>query len=147
MTARVLFLALAVSCLFFTFPDRADAGRGVVLWGQSNDVHLVKDLEGDQGDLGYLYDYFSLFFVNIWTWGGKYVIYEGDGYSDLPTQSPAELATLLGIEESEIKKPITYTIPPGAVILGLLAIVFIALKLKGGNDEEEADEAVPASDE
>ncbi len=147
VATRTLFL-IVVLCGLFLFPSQAEAGRGLVLWGQSQDISLVKSLDDvPDSDLGYMYSYFSLFFVNVWTWGGQFVLYKDDSYSDLPTQDAGEIATLLGIESGEVKKPIGYTIPLGAVILGVILLLVLVMKLKGSSDEEEIiEESVEETD-
>jgi len=114
-----------------SFPSEAEA-RGIVVWGQSEEITLIEEVDGEAADLGYKYSYFSLFWVNIWTWGGEFVAFSGNEYSELPSQDKAEIAEVMGVEVGQISKPWAYCIPPGAAILFVLAVIGIVVKLKQG---------------
>ncbi len=72
--------------------------------------------------VGFHYKHFGLFWLDIWSWGGKYTVY--NKLNEVPLEaSPAQAAALLGIRESELKKPLSYHIPWGLVIIvGLILL-------------------------
>ncbi|MCA8958911.1 MAG: hypothetical protein KDC38_00295 [Planctomycetes bacterium] len=130
MTRRMGVCAVVLLLGLILFPEKAEARRGIVLWGHGEDISLVESTGSAEGNLGYMYSYFSLFWVNVWTWSGKFVVYSGNEYGDLP-QDPQEISTILGIEASKVKKPWTYSLPPGLLILIGIVLVGVLAKLKG----------------
>ena len=80
----------------------------------------ASEATGQAGELevGYLHSRFGVFWVDVWTWGGKYVLFDdNDQVWELDQEMAAEL---MGVEPKQVGKPIFYTIPPGMVIVGLL---------------------------
>jgi hypothetical protein len=80
----------------------------------------VAEGTGQAGELrvGLLHNRFGLFWVDIWTWGPKYVLY--DDNDQVWELTKEEAATLMGVEPDAVGKPIFFTIPPGLVVIGLL---------------------------
>ena len=70
-------------------------------------------------------EHFGLFWLDIWSWGGKYTVY--NKLQDVPyLVSNAEAAALLGINESQLTKPLSYHLPWGLVIIvGLMLLKFL----------------------
>ncbi len=88
------------------------------------DPALQEELEAETGisglNLGYKYDYFSVFyFFELWTGEGQYVVYSGDSYIEL---SDDELQRITGESADEIGVPFRYRFPIGwwAAILAIL---------------------------
>jgi hypothetical protein len=80
---------------------------------------------GHYDTVGFHYTHFGLFWLDIWSWGGEYVVYN-EATDDGGTITPAMAATLLGIEESKLGKPLSYHIPWGlVVIVGLMALKIV----------------------
>jgi hypothetical protein len=74
--------------------------------------------------VGYAYSYWGVFWLDLWTWGGTYCIYDGRVAAKV---SPAEAAQLLGIPESDLSRPFNYKYPIGLiVIVGIIALVILA---------------------
>jgi hypothetical protein len=72
--------------------------------------------------VGFFYQHFGLFWLDIWSWSGKYTVYNHVKEQHYEI-SDADAAALLGIDEKKLSKPLSYHIPWGTVlILGLLAI-------------------------
>jgi len=75
--------------------------------------------------VGFHYQHFGLFWLDIWSWSGRYTVY--NKMHDVPYPvTNAQAAALLGIKESELKKPLSYHIPWGLVIIvGLMLLKFL----------------------
>jgi len=75
--------------------------------------------------VGFNYKHFGLFWLDIWSWGARYTVY--NKLNEVPyVVSDAQAAALLGIKESELSKPLSYHIPWGLVlILGLVSLKFV----------------------
>lgn len=125
-------LALAVAAFFFLSPGRASA-KGIILIthgdtinrvAEVKDPHLLQLLrktgEWKNPAVGYKYSYFGIFWLDLWTWGGEYCIYEDKKYDPL---TPELAALAAGVSESELKKPFLYRFPLGLTILvGIVAL-------------------------
>lgn len=75
--------------------------------------------------VGFNYQHFGLFWLDIWSWGGKYTVYNKLNEAYYPV-TDAQAAAFLGIKESELKKPLSYHLPWGLVIiLGLALLKFL----------------------
>jgi hypothetical protein len=72
--------------------------------------------------VGFKYSYFGIFWIDFWTWGGEYCLYQGNQYHPIPKEAAAQC---LGKSVGELSTPFWYTFPPGLVIIG--AIVLIAI--------------------
>lgn len=103
----------------------ASAGKGFILYGHGDHIadrdeiprEIAAELpaEFSGARIGYMYGYFDIFYLNVFTWDGKPVIYSGDTYWDLDEESLEGLrAAGAG---SALEAPWSYKIPPGAVIL------------------------------
>ena len=132
---RVLssMLSALALCLVF-FAPKEGAAKGFILITHGDDISHVADIPPQVIEqvkqstgaanpaIGYKYGAFGIFFVNIWTWGGEYVVFENDTFWDLGAEGAAQM---LGVGVGDLPKPITYTFPPGLIILVLLAIGFL----------------------
>ena len=88
-------------------------------------------------EVGYKYSYFGLFFLDLWTWGGEYCLFEGKSFWSL---KPEQAADLLSVPVEKLPKPFFYRFPSllSLLVLGILALVIIGRFVK--SDEEEAAE-------
>jgi hypothetical protein len=107
-------IAYALFC-----PTNAHA-RGIVLITSGERITSIGDAASSArpmlgtGQVGYKYGYWGIFWVDLWTHGGTYCVFEGDRYQPI---SAAETARLLGKRESEIGPPILYTLPLGWMLM------------------------------
>ena len=75
--------------------------------------------------VGFHYQHFGLFWLDIWSWGGRWTVYNKMNEMYLEA-TPSEAAEFLGIRESELKKPLSYHLPWGLVIIiGLALLKFL----------------------
>ena len=120
-TLSVMLLALLAG--FFLSPSEAHARRGIVVITSGDHIAHVANFPseaesqlrqetGHTVQLGYYYSHFGVFWVDIWTWGGTYCVYEGDNYEPLEYE---QAVALMG--GSSISKPFFYSCPPGMVLL------------------------------
>jgi hypothetical protein len=132
---RVRFLFLFIVAALFMGVHEAHARRGFVLITHGDAVSemgparlpaeaaaAAPELNGAK--IGFHYDYFGFFWLDLWNWNGEYVIYNSDRQATHLTK--AQAAVLLGVPESEIGTPLNYKFPFGLDILvgiGLLKMI------------------------
>lgn len=80
---------------------------------------------------GYKYWSLRIFWVNFWTSSGEYVVYQEDAggkktYSSLGDDRE-KAAKLTGVQD--LKKPFTYSYPPGLLILGGIVVLGVISKI------------------
>lgn len=110
----------------------AEAGRGFIVWSSGEHIkdcgalpETVRDrlVELDaavaRSRIGYLYGFFDIFWLDIWTWSGRHVLYDGDSYYELEGDV-LEVFTEAGGNE-HLHVPLGYWVPPG-LVTGLGAI-------------------------
>ena len=119
-------------------PSQAQA-KGIVLitWGET--ISHVADLPPDvkaelrkvpgmaatEPAVGYYYSYFGVFWLDLWTWGGKHCLYQGKTvWKDVPSNV---IAGMLGKTEDQLSKPWYYSFPPGLMIIIGLALLVVVL--------------------
>jgi hypothetical protein len=113
-------------------PSEASAGGFVlVTWGETIDNIGDVSWEHRQGPgpkkVGYESSYFGLFWIDLWTWGGEYCVYEGDRYSIIEASTAARL---IGRPERDLSPPFLYRWPLGwfflgaFILIGIIAAVF-----------------------
>jgi hypothetical protein len=87
----------------------------------SGDPELAAALGFDEPAIGYKYEYFSLFFLDLWTGGGALVLYDrsDDRYAPL---SDEVLLELTGRTPESFGKPLLYRVPLGWVVIGVALI-------------------------
>jgi hypothetical protein len=126
-------------------PSRGEA-KGFMLITYGDDISKVADIPpqilenvkqstgATSPEIGYKYSNFGIFFLNLWTWGGDYVIFENDTYWDLGAEGAAQM---LGVDAGALKKPFTYSFPPGLIVLLLLVVVGAVYWIFTRNKESE----------
>ena len=76
--------------------------------------------------VGFKYSYFKLFFCSFWTWKGKFVVYHGNMYMEVPE---ALISQWLGKPEGELSTPFAYQFPLGLLILGGIVALGLLTKI------------------
>lgn len=120
----------------------AGCGRGgfiVVGAGETLDHLASFDAETSQrlqAEVGFVdpavglkYEYFSLFFLKVWTWEGDVVIYEKgeDLYIEV---TPEELREYTGRSSDEFGRPFLYRFPLGQIVLFLALTMFLVTMVR-----------------
>jgi len=127
-------LPLALVLVLFS-PSRASAG--VILITHGDTIKPLGDLRSDLKDalrkatgknlsVGFKYSSFGVFWLDLWTWGGEYCLYEGNNYEPIPL---ATAALLTGKSEDELGKPFFYRFPLGLLIIGGCVVVFTPMAM------------------
>lgn len=130
---RLLFL-LITAATFGMGTQEAQAKKGLLLITHGDTITEIGDVKEPpvhQGitysKIGFHYDYFGVFWLDLWNWGGEYVIYDGlkeDAHGSVISKE--EAAAFMGVEESKFGSPLNYKFPYGLDIilaLGLLKFV------------------------
>jgi hypothetical protein len=117
---RIALIALA---MVVALGGKAEAGRGVIVITSGDDVFHIRDLpaataaEIGYGKLGYHYDYFGVFWLDLWRSGGEFCVYRGNTYVVLDDK---DLEALGGASV-----PWKYHLPPG--LLAILALIAVGI--------------------
>ena len=82
------------------------------------------------GQVGYKYGYWGVFWIDLWTHDGTYCLYEGDRYKPI---EPAEAARLLGKSEGELSKPFLYRVPLGWFLFPPLLVPWVKTVCQQGS--------------
>lgn len=132
--APLFVIMLFAAILFGTGQAHAKRGFKLITTGSTVDeigtvtreqAEAIKQItKYDLTKIGYQYKYFGLFWLDLWNWGGEYVIYDGnkDGVGDVITKEQA--ATFMGVDEGKVGKPFNYRFPY------LLDIIVVGMLLK-----------------
>ena len=134
--------ALCILCS----PKDAFARRGIAIINTGEDVTHVSDLKPEMKEsveagtapgvkVGIIYSRFGVFWLDIWRWNKKFVLYTDNEVWEFPKEELAE------ISEGPLKGPFTMTVPPGLIVLGVLGIGFIGLMIFGSDEEDEESSA------
>ena len=91
--------------------------------------------------VGYKYDYFGLFWLDLWNWGGEYCVFSGDNYAPVDKK---EAARLMGTDESKLGKPLNYRFPYGLDILLALGLLKFVPRILASRKRKS--QAVPSFD-
>jgi uncharacterized tellurite resistance protein B-like protein len=134
-------LPLVVLVLLTVTPE-AHARRGILLITTGEKVIEIADLPDDSmvkkkapdAKIGYRCEHFGVYWMALWTWGGEFCVYS-DEQRTLVVGTPAELAEATGIPESEITKPLSYTLPPLLVIIAVFLMIGLGVKIAQARDE------------
>jgi hypothetical protein len=121
----------AIVSLIFTviaFPLLLVA-RGIVIvnWGDSitrladlpsTENEVARRITGqDSVQLGYVYNSVGVFWLDLWTWNGRYCLFKGQKFWVLKPEAVQALAHT----DSGPGKPFFYTFPSGLIVLAALA--------------------------
>ena len=122
---------LAIMAAMLLIPTQVEARRGIVVINHGEtvkeigvvaDEHVaeVREAIGTVPSVGFVHEGFGLFWLNIWTWNGRYCLYADDQYWEL---EPEQAATLLGTPEQQLSSPLFYRFPPGLLVLTVIVIL------------------------
>lgn len=118
---------IVASLVLLAFANVSQArglGRGRLLFTVSKLQDVPSDKQqfvyelGESPAIGYMYSSFYSLFLDLWTWGGQYVVYSDEAYMELTP----ELAAELGVSLDDLGKPILYRFPSGLLAFTLLMV-------------------------
>jgi hypothetical protein len=145
--------ALALATAALSAQEAQAKGLMIITYGEAvmhyadlaPDVRqTLKDETGHELQVGYLYSNFGVFWLDLWTWGGEYVLYEGD---DVLRLAPEEIAEMMKTTPDQLGKPLLYTFPLGLVVLFALGLGAVAwARISGGNKPAAAPTEPPAAE-
>jgi len=115
-------LLTLVTTVVLASPAYADAfivySYGDVLWPigdiADDQIDRVSDEIGSDASVGFIFTAFSIFWLNVWTWDGRFCLFKDESYWEV---SPERAATLLGQQPGELREPFLYTFPLGLLVL------------------------------
>jgi hypothetical protein len=127
------------------------AKRGVAIYNTGEDVVHLSDIKEDMRaeveaktapgvKIGVIYSRFGLFWMDIWRWDKRNVLYDdNDAVWEVSEEALADLGvgSLKELAAGSIDPPFTMTIPPGLIVIVVLAIGFVLLMIFGKDDEDE----------
>ena len=92
--------------------------------------------------IGMMYSRFGLFFLDIWRWDKKYVLFHDTTVWELSEEQAKELAV-----GGSLSVPFTMTIPPGLMVIlgGILILILVKVLKKKGDDGGSSDEPAPTT--
>lgn len=91
--------------------------------------------------VGYLHERIGVFWIDFWTWGGEYVLYD-DSEEELWSLDEEETASFVGTTPDDLSKPIFYTFPPGLLIVGAIGAVCIGLETQARKSTSQTNAEV-----
>ena len=128
----------------------AHAKRGVAIYNTGEDVVHLSDIKEDVRaaieaetasgvKVGMLFSRFGLFWMDIWRWDKRIVLYDdNDSVWELPEEKAKEIAA------GSLDAPFTMTIPPGLIVIIVLVIGFVLLMIFGKDeDDDDMQEGYP----
>jgi hypothetical protein len=134
-----IFLASIVGLVLLLNATPASA-RGIMIVNTGTDILHVDEVPADKKaeiesatqpgvSLGYMYSRFGVFWLDVWRWDGKFVLYSGDNFWALPD---AELAQVMNVKSmSDISRPWKYRMPWGLLVLVVIAVGGVAMAILG----------------
>jgi hypothetical protein len=153
------FLVILLAAFLFG-TGKAEARRGIMIISHGSTIDEIGkvsnrggiDLPPTWSKIGFQYEHFGIFWLDLWNWSGEYVIYDGvkEGNGDHgEVVTKAQAAAFMGLDESKVGKPLNYRFPYGLDILlalGLLKFVprYLAKKRQAGSVPQYNQENVPA---
>jgi hypothetical protein len=119
-------------------PARAAKIPIFIVWGSGETITYLQDLSADVSQkmpqemprhlkVGFLYSYVHVFWGNLWTWNGRYVLYDGTRYWPL---QEGEVFLFTGRTEEDFGKPLFYRVPVGLVVLAGLAFLGVGATIQ-----------------
>jgi hypothetical protein len=123
--------ALLLMAAFWFAPSAAQAIPCLITHGDTisrvgEGPRVFEGKEVPATSVGYKYSSFGVFWIDLWTWGGTYCLYEGKRCWKL---EPADAARYLGKQESDLSPPFLYTFPLGLLILVPGVILYYGVQL------------------
>lgn len=145
---KLIVGVLVVIAAFAVRMPSAEA-KGLFIINTGEDVVEVAQIKPDMksdvesntaagAKIGMMYSRFGIFWLDIWRWDKKFVIFQGNTVWELTEDQAKELAV-----DGKLDVPFTMTLPPGLIVILGGAGLFIAVKVIGRKKDSGGD-APPA---
>lgn len=151
---KLIVGVLVVICAFAVRMPSAEA-KGLFIINTGEDVVEVAtvkpeakaDVESNTAvgaRIGMMYSRFGIFWLDIWRWDKKFVIYQGNTVWELTEEQAKELAV-----DGKLDVPFTMTLPPGLIVIiggiGIAVAVKVLGRKKDGGGDAPPDDAGAAA--
>ncbi len=126
----------------FLLPSEAEARRGIAIINYGDTVKTIGPVaepgqlppEASGAQVGYVHNRFGLFWLDVWTWDGRYCLFQNDSYWEI---EPEQAAAALGVSVDQLTKPMLYRVPPGLVAVLVLVVVGIGYNAMGSSKNKQ----------
>ncbi len=152
--SKTCLLPLATLTIATLLPAQAEARRGIVLITTGDTIKHVSDVTAEMKPVirevtgssvdykvGYLHERIGVFWIDLWTWGGEYVLYD-ESEQDLWELDNEETAAIMGTTPEKLSAPLFYSFPPGLLALGVIGAVCVGLNTFASKTDPQEDEQV-----
>lgn len=135
MATPFILRAVAASIVGLLVLAAEAPAKGVILITHGDTIAQLGDLSAQLGNpdstvkVGFKSSYAGLFWIDLWTWGGEFCLYQDNTYQPIDRR---EAAALLGKTEDELQEPLLYRFPLGLMLLAGLAVLGGAVWVLGG---------------
>lgn len=146
--SRLWIFAIALLMLGGTGVSRVQArGRGfkLITYGETvtelgpvSREHLPPGFPPGTLKVGFRYDYFGFFWLDLWNWDGEYVVYNPADKTG-GVVSKADAGALMGVDEGAVGKPLNYRMP--YLLTFLLGLVALKVGVRSVQKRRAAAEA------
>lgn len=146
--SMVRFVLCALFLMLTYAPMRAEAAKVPFLITTGDSITNIGQVPADAKpaierltqpgvEVGFVYSYFGLFWLDAWTWDGQYCLYQGKTIWKL---TPLQAAKILGVAQDKLSTPLLYRFPSLLVLLviGIIAMIVIG-KFTKSDDEIAAE--------
>ena len=146
--SMVRFVLCALFLMLTYAPMRAEAAKVPFLITTGDSITNIGQVPADAKpaierltqpgvEVGFVYSYFGLFWLDAWTWDGQYCLYQGKTIWKL---TPLQAAKILGVAQDKLSTPLLYRFPSLLVllVLGIIAMIVIG-KFTKSDDEIAAE--------
>lgn len=157
LLARLRLLALLIFgfvCLCLDTSTAEARRRGLVLITTGDTIknigpvpdesaQMVREAAGNNNyEVGLVHNRFGIFWMDLWTWDPRYILYDPDNEEDGGIIEPSFAAEILQVEESNLPKPFFYSVPPGLVALLILGGIWAFVAMKDSKEESAVNEKI-----
>ena len=156
MLSRSLYktslLPLVALTIAMCLSVQAEARRGIVLITSGDTIKHVADVSAEMKPVirevtgssvdykvGYLHDRVGVFWIDLWTWGGEYVLYD-ETEQDLWELDAEQTAAIMGTTTDQLSAPLFYSFPPGLLALGVIGAVCAGMNTFTGKSDSKNEE-------
>lgn len=145
--------ALALATVALSAEEAQAKGIMIITHGESVlhyadlDAAIREAMHKETGhslQVGYLYSHFGVFWLDLWTWGGEYCLYEGD---DVLRLTPEQVAEVMNTTPDKLGKPLLYTFPLGLLILLGAGLGFFAFSRLTRSSAPAGTPTTPSAEE